>query len=104
MRLVYTLRVGIPASLFLMTIGCLLCLTVIGIPAGLVCFAGGFKVLTIDRSSTCGADKARAEHRRRVDREMQHPPLRAERLGVLGIDQNRTRGVARRVLFRMGGC
>ena len=48
-RIAYTLLVGIPTSLFLMTIGCLLCLTVIGIPAGLVCFAGGFKVLTIDR-------------------------------------------------------
>ena len=48
MRIIYTLLVGIPLSLFCMTIGCLLCLTVIGFPAGLVCFAAGFKVLTID--------------------------------------------------------
>jgi len=48
MRLFYTLLVGIPASLFLMTIGCLLCLTVIGLPAGLVCFGLGVRVLTID--------------------------------------------------------
>jgi hypothetical protein len=39
--LIYTLLVGIPASLFLMTIGCLLCLTVIGFPAGLVCSLPG---------------------------------------------------------------
>jgi Inner membrane component domain len=48
MRIFYTLLVGIPASLLLMTIGCLLCLTVIGFPAGLVCFGLGFKLLTID--------------------------------------------------------
>jgi hypothetical protein len=48
MRLLYALLVGIPASLFLMTIGCLLCLTVIGFPAGLVWFGLGVKVLTID--------------------------------------------------------
>jgi hypothetical protein len=48
MRLLYTLLVGIPASLFLMTVGCLLCLTVIGLPPGLVCLGLGLKVLTID--------------------------------------------------------
>jgi hypothetical protein len=56
-----TLLVGIPASLLLMTLGCVLCLTVIGFPAGLVCFGLGFKVLAIDsprgRSFTCGADR-----------------------------------------------
>jgi uncharacterized membrane protein YccF (DUF307 family) len=46
-NLLYVPFVGIPASLFLMTVGCLLCLTIIGIPAGLVCFAAGSKVLTI---------------------------------------------------------
>ncbi len=30
-----------------MTIGCLLCVTVIGFPAGLVCFGLGFKSLTL---------------------------------------------------------
>jgi hypothetical protein len=35
-----------------MTIGCLLCLTVIGFPAGLVCFGLGFKVLTISPRRT----------------------------------------------------
>jgi uncharacterized membrane protein YccF (DUF307 family) len=46
-NLVYVPLVGIPLSLMLMTAGCLLCLTIIGIPAGLVCFAAGAKVLTI---------------------------------------------------------
>jgi uncharacterized membrane protein YccF (DUF307 family) len=46
-NLVYVPLVGIPLSLMLMTAGCLLCLTIIGIPAGLVCFAAGFKVLTV---------------------------------------------------------
>jgi len=32
-----------------MTAGCLRCLSVIFFPAGLVCFALGFKVLTIHR-------------------------------------------------------
>ena len=36
-NLLYTLLVGIPASLFLMTIGCPSCVTVIGFPAGLAC-------------------------------------------------------------------
>ncbi len=39
--------VGLPLCLMLMTIGCLLCMTVVGLPAGLVCLAAGFKVLTI---------------------------------------------------------
>ena len=47
-RLLYTLLVGIPLSLFCMTIGCVLCMTIVLFPAGLVCFAAGFKVLTID--------------------------------------------------------
>jgi len=46
-NLFYVPLVGIPLSLLLMTIGCLLCLTVIGFPPGLVCFAAGFKVLTV---------------------------------------------------------
>ncbi len=46
-RLAYTLLAGIPLSLMCMTIGCLLCLTVIGLPPGLVCFGLGFRVLTI---------------------------------------------------------
>ena len=40
-NLLYTLLVGIPASLFLMTIGCLLCVTVIGFPAGLAVSRSG---------------------------------------------------------------
>ena len=46
-NLIYVPFVGLPLSLMFMTVGCLLCLTVIGFPAGLVCFAAGFKVLTV---------------------------------------------------------
>ena len=46
-NLVYTLLIGIPACVILMAVGTLLCLTVIGIPLGLTCFALGFKVVTL---------------------------------------------------------
>jgi len=46
-NLVYTLFVGIPACVMLMAVGTILCLTVIGIPLGLTCFALGFKVVTL---------------------------------------------------------
>jgi len=45
----YTLLVGIPLSLMLMTAGCLLALTVVGLPLALVCFGLGFHVLTVRR-------------------------------------------------------
>jgi len=50
--ILYTLLVGIPVSLFLMMIGCMLCLTVVLFPAGLVCFGLGFKVLTVSPRRT----------------------------------------------------
>ena len=46
-NLVYTLFVGIPVCVMLMTVGMILCLTVIGIPLGLTCFALGFKLVTL---------------------------------------------------------
>ena len=49
-NLVYTLFVGIPACVMLMAVGTILCLTVIGIPLGLTCFALGFKVVTLPPS------------------------------------------------------
>ena len=46
-NLVYTLFVGIPACVMLMTVGSILCLTVIGIPLGLTLLALGFKLVTL---------------------------------------------------------
>lgn len=47
MNLLYVPLIGLPACLLCMTVGVLLCCTIILIPAGLVCFAAGFKVLTL---------------------------------------------------------
>ena len=46
-NLLYRLFIGIPACVMLMTVGTILCLTVIGIPLGLTCFALGFKIVTL---------------------------------------------------------
>ena len=46
-NLVYTLFIGIPVCVTLMALGTLLCLTIIGIPFGLTCFALGFKLVTL---------------------------------------------------------
>ena len=46
-NLLYTLFVGIPLCLVLMTVGLLFSLTVIGIPLGLTCFALGSKLVTL---------------------------------------------------------
>ena len=45
--LLYTVLVGIPLCVMLMAIGVVLCVTVIGIPFGLTCFALATKVLTL---------------------------------------------------------
>jgi len=47
MGLLYTLFVGIPLSLMLMTLGVFFCLTIVAIPVGLTCFALGHRVLTL---------------------------------------------------------
>jgi hypothetical protein len=52
MGILYTLCIGIPLCLGLVTFGFLLCATVIGIPAGLTCIALGFNVLTIGPTRT----------------------------------------------------
>lgn len=44
---IYTLFVGIPLCVGLMAVGVVLCVTVIGIPLGLTCFALGAKVITL---------------------------------------------------------
>ena len=46
MGLFYTLLIGIPMCMALVTFG-LLCLTIIGIPAGLTAIALGFRYLTL---------------------------------------------------------
>ena len=46
-NLLYTLLVGIPLCVLLMAVGMLFCLTVIGIPLGLTCFAPGFRLVTL---------------------------------------------------------
>ena len=46
-RILYVPFVGIPLCLMLMTFGLFLCLTVIGIPAGLVCFALGVRLVVL---------------------------------------------------------
>jgi uncharacterized membrane protein YccF (DUF307 family) len=45
--LLYTLFIGIPLCIGCMTVGLLFCITIIGIPVGLTCFALGFKMLTL---------------------------------------------------------
>ena len=47
MGLIYTLTVGIPLALLLSALGFLLCLTIIGIPGGVVCFMLAGRVLTL---------------------------------------------------------
>jgi uncharacterized membrane protein YccF (DUF307 family) len=45
--LFYTLLIGIPMCMALVTLGLLLCMTIIGIPAGLTAIALGFRYLTL---------------------------------------------------------
>ena len=45
LRPFYILFIGIPLCAICMTIGVLLCLTIVGIPLGLTFFALGFKLL-----------------------------------------------------------
>jgi uncharacterized membrane protein YccF (DUF307 family) len=52
MGFIYTLSFGIPYCLAMVTVGLLLCATVIGIPIGLTCIALGFKGLTISPTRT----------------------------------------------------
>jgi hypothetical protein len=47
--LLYTLVIGIPLSVALVTAGLLLCATVIGLPVGLTLIALGFKYLTLSQ-------------------------------------------------------
>lgn len=51
MGLLYTLFFGRPYCVAMVTVGLLLCATVIGIPLGLTCIAG-FKGLTIGPTRT----------------------------------------------------
>ena len=46
-RILYVPFVGIPLCLMLMTFGLFLCLTIIGIPVGLVCFALGVRLVVL---------------------------------------------------------
>lgn len=43
----YTLFVGIPFCIAMCAVGTVLCVTIIGIPLGLTCFALGMKALTL---------------------------------------------------------
>jgi hypothetical protein len=52
MGVLYTLFLGIPYCLAMVTVGLLLCATVIGIQARLTCIALGFKGLTIGPTRT----------------------------------------------------
>jgi uncharacterized membrane protein YccF (DUF307 family) len=52
MGFLYTLFVGIPYCVAMITLGLLLCATVIGIPIGLTCIALGIKGLTIGPTRT----------------------------------------------------
>ena len=45
MRLLYTLFVGMPVCLALVSSGLLFCLTIVGLPVGLTLMAAGFKAL-----------------------------------------------------------
>ena len=45
LELAYHIFVGIPLCFFLVSAGLLLCLTLIGLPAGLTLMAAGFKAL-----------------------------------------------------------
>lgn len=52
MGFLYTLCFGIPFCLAMVTLGLLVCATVIGIPVGLTSIALGFKGLTIGPTRT----------------------------------------------------
>ena len=52
MGFLYTVFFGIPYCLAMVTVGLLLCATVIGIPLRLTCIALGFKGLTIGPTRT----------------------------------------------------
>jgi uncharacterized membrane protein YccF (DUF307 family) len=47
MGLLYTVFIGIPICMTCMCVGLLLCVTIIGIPAGLTLMALGVKYLTL---------------------------------------------------------
>jgi uncharacterized membrane protein YccF (DUF307 family) len=47
MGLIYTLFIGIPLCVMLVTVGLIACATIIGIPVGLTLIAVGFKYLTL---------------------------------------------------------
>lgn len=47
MNLIYVPLIGFPLCLMCMFMGCLFCLTIIGIPIGLACFALGFRVVAL---------------------------------------------------------
>ncbi len=49
MNVLCTPLIGLPLCLLCMTIGVFLCLTLVGIPAGLTFFALGNKVLTLGK-------------------------------------------------------
>jgi uncharacterized membrane protein YccF (DUF307 family) len=52
MGFLYTLCFGIPFCVAMVTVGLLLCATVIGIPVGTTCIALGIKGLTIGPTRT----------------------------------------------------
>lgn len=45
----YTVLVGFPLCLMLMTAGVFACLTIIGIPLGLACFALGYRIVVLQK-------------------------------------------------------
>jgi uncharacterized membrane protein YccF (DUF307 family) len=47
MGLIYTLLIGIPLCLALVTVGLIMCATIVGIPVGVTLMAVGFKYLTL---------------------------------------------------------
>lgn len=49
MNLIYTPLIGLPLALLLAAVGFLLCLTIVGIPAGAVCLMLASRVLTLRR-------------------------------------------------------
>ena len=51
----YTLFIGLPLCLFCMVVGFCLCLTIVGIPAGLAMFALGNKLLYPPRYMSRGS-------------------------------------------------
>jgi uncharacterized membrane protein YccF (DUF307 family) len=47
MGILYTLLIGVPYCVVMVSVGLLLCATIVGIPLGLTCIALGVKGLTI---------------------------------------------------------